>query len=155
MRRALALAALLLLAGGALGGCSSLSTGLAMGGANGFAGPGAAAIDVRHKLPAGGCPDLASQGSMPATGLTLSCVYDPVTGKTTETASIAGLDPQTILLRGLEAQAQQTQAMAALLQAVLPALERLGATVAGGPLGGMAAGALLPDLPTLPGPAAQ
>lgn len=136
-----------------LGGCSDLWAGLTMGGAEGFAGPGAAAISVEHPV-AGGCPNLASQGSIKATGIEMSCVYDPRTGKTTERASIAALDPEQVLLRSIEAQSEQAKATAALLQAVLPALEKLGATVAGGPLGGAAADLLLPNLPPLPGPAA-
>lgn len=151
MRRAIALAALLLAAAG-LQGCSSWWSGTALGGATGFAGPGAAAIAVDHTGP--WCPNLASQGSVPATGVKLSCVYDPVTGRTTETAEIANLDPQTILLKSMEAQARQAASMAALLQTLIPMLEKAAATAAGGPLGAAAADLLIPNLPPLPGPAA-
>jgi hypothetical protein len=146
--RRLAVLLPLLLAAGALQGCSSLWSGVVAGGATGVAGPGAAAVESSHRL-VGGCPDLASQGSIPATTISVSCTYDPATGKTTERADIAGLDPQTILLKSMEAQQVQAQAVAGLLQAVIPMLERIAATAAGGPAGAAAADILLPA-PTLP-----
>ena len=162
MKRILALAAVLPL----LGGCSSMLAGIAAGGAGGFDGPGAAGIKLVQT--AYGCPDLAAQGSIPLTGVAVSCSKSP-DGTLAQTATIASANPETILLESMKAQAAQSQAMATLLSTLAPIVAQAAATAAGGPLAGAAAGAIVhppvtpvtpatpavPLLPTLPGPAAQ
>ena len=157
MKRIIALAALLPLA---LGGCSSLFSGMAVGGAGGFDGPGAAGIKLVQT--AYGCPDLAAQGSIPLTGVAVSCSKSP-DGTLAQTATIASANPETILLESMKSQAAQAQAMASLLQTLAPIVAQAAATAAGGPAAGAIAGAIVrppatpavPLLPTLPGPAAQ
>lgn len=148
---------LLVLAGGALGGCSSLWSGVAIGGAGGFDGPGAAGVKVT------GC-DISAQGSIPLTGVDFACSTTP-DGGMQKTAKIQSANPETILLESMKAQAAQAQITATLLQQILPLVAQAAATAAGGPAGGAIAGALIkppvvpppavPLLPTLPGPAAQ
>lgn len=156
MKRALALLPLL-----ALGGCSSLLSGIAIGGAGGLDGPGAAGVKVT------GC-DISAQGSIPLTGVQFACSTTP-DGSMQKTATIASANPETILLESMKAQAAQSQAMATLLSTLAPIVAQAAATAAGGPLAGAAAGAIVhppvtpvtpatpavPLLPTLPGPAAQ
>lgn len=148
MKRILALAAVLPL----LGGCSSMLAGIAAGGAGGFDGPGAAGVKVT------GC-DISAQGSIPLTGVDFACSTTP-DGAVQKTAKIQSVNPETILLKSMEAQAQQAAAMAALLQQLGPIVAKAAGTALGGPAGGIVAGAIVPPpvvplLPTLPGPAAQ
>lgn len=153
MKRPLILAACL--APLALGGCSSLLSGIAVGGAGGLDGPGAAGVKVT------GC-DISAQGSIPLTGVSFACSTTP-DGAMQKTATIASANPETILLESMKAQAAQSQAMATLLSTLAPIVAQAAATAAGGPLAGAAAGAIVhppvtpavPLLPTLPGPAAQ
>jgi hypothetical protein len=151
---------LLLAAGGALTGCSSLISGLAVGGAGGVDGPGAAAVKVTQ-TPSG-CPDLGAQGSIPAQAISLDCQRS-ADGTIHQHADIGGLTPENVLLAGMQAQAAQAQATAQLLQQLVPIVAQAAATAAGGPAAGAVAGALtarppasapVPLLPTLPGPAA-
>lgn len=158
MKRSLILAALG--APLALGGCSSLFSGMAVGGAGGFDGPGAAGVKVT------GC-DISAQGSIPLTGVDFACATTP-DGAMQKTAKIQSANPETILLESMKAQAAQAQATAQLLQQLAPIVAQAAATAAGtaagGPLAGAVAGAAakalvpapqIPLLPTLPGPAAQ
>lgn len=153
MKHSLILAAFL--APLALGGCSSLLSGIAVGGAGGLDGPGAAGVKVT------GC-DLAAQGSIPLTGVQFACSTTP-DGAMQKTATIASANPETILLKSMEAQAAQSQALATLLSTLAPIVAQAAATAAGGPAAGALAGAIVhppvppavPLLPTLPGPAAQ
>lgn len=153
MKRSLILAALC--APLALGGCSSLLSGIAVGGAGGLDGPGAAGVKVT------GC-DISAQGSIPLTGVSFACSTTP-DGAMQKTATIASANPETILLESMKAQAAQAQVMASLLQQLAPIVAKAAATAAGGPAAGAIAGAIVhppvppavPLLPTLPGPAAQ
>ena len=158
MKRSLVLAAFL--APLALGGCSSLFSGMAVGGAGGFDGPGAAAVGV-VQTP-NGCPNLDAQGSIPANAIDVSCER-LADGTIRQKATIGALTPENVLLAGMKAQAEQAAAMASLLQQLAPIVAQAAATAAGGPAAGALAGAIVkppvppavPLLPTLPGPAAQ
>lgn len=135
--------------------------GLAVGGAGGLDGPGAASVKVTHGDPRN-CPDVASQGSMPATGVALSCTVN-ADGSRTESATVGALDPTTILAQAMKAQADITAKNLALIQQLAPLAAQAAATAAAGPVAGEAAKALLtpktpsvtPAVPLLPGPAAQ
>lgn len=133
--------ALVLLAAGATSGCSSMLAGLSIGGAGGVAGPGAAAVKVVHGDPRN-CPDVASQGSIPATGVVLSCTVR-ADGSRTESATLGTLDSSAILGAAMKAQAEQGAAALAAIQQLAPLAAQAAATAAAGPVAGAAAAALL------------
>lgn len=131
--------------------------GTAIGGAGGFDGPGAGGVDVTQTQY--GCPNVGAQGSIPANAVSLSCER-LADGTIRQKADIGALTPETILLAGMKAQAEQAKATADLLNQLLPVIAKVAGTAFGGPAGGAIAGAIVPPpavplLPTLPGPAAQ
>lgn len=136
--------ALLVLAAGSASGCSSMFSGMAVGGAGGFDGPGAGAVKVTQTP--NGCPDVGAQGSIPANAVDLGCER-LADGTIRQHATIGALNPETILLESMKAQAAQAQATAALLQQLLPIVASAAATAAGGPAAGAIAGALTKPKP--------
>lgn len=113
MRKALLVLPLL-----ALAGCGSTLGGL------GLSTAGSASFTVTHKQ---GCPDIAAQGAIPLMGLELGCIFDPATGRTSETAKLQSSDPTTII-------AQNN----ALLTGVVGQLIGIGKAVGTGGLAGVA-----------------
>lgn len=139
----------------ALGGCSSMLAGLAVGGAGGLDGPGAGAVKITD------C-DGSAQGSVTAMQVEFTC-SKTADGGLTKRLSIGSVDPGQALAKALDAQAQAAAAAIAAIQQLAPLAAQAAATAAAGPVAGEAAKALLtpktpsvtPAVPLLPGPAAQ
>lgn len=119
----------------ALGGCSSMWAGTAIGGAGGFDGPGAAGVKTE------GC-DVSAQGSIALVGVEFYCQTKP-DGTMTKRAKIQSVDPGAALAAALKSQADIAAKNAELFEQLAPLAAQAAATAAAGPAAGAAAAALL------------
>lgn len=129
-----------------LSGCSNGLSGIVIGGAGGFVGPGAGGMKLVHPDPRQ-CGDLSASGSIPLSDVRLDCKV-AADGSRQETIGLASADPTDILKTSFAVQQQLAQQNAQLMQLLLPMLERYAAQAAGtaalGPVGGLVAGGLFP-----------